>query len=174
MKFSSVKLLFLCSVTSHSLRRFMKKNQFSTTTVLFGFADIWITFLNSTIIARRKIFLTIQNRESYSEPCQISNKAQKMKFSVKDFFSKFDQIRHLLWIWSYLLKKSLMKNFFLVQCKMKLFAKIVNDWKLKFTKIWLFSRNSQLANTCLFTFVLDAFLNGNTLFRVIGGFTHTI
>ena len=35
-----------------------------------------------------------------------------MKFSVKDFFSKCDQIRNLLWIWSYLLKKSLMKNLF--------------------------------------------------------------
>ena len=37
--------------------------------------------------------------------------AQKMKFSIKDFFSKFDQIRSFLQIWSHLLKKSLMKNF---------------------------------------------------------------
>ena len=36
---------------------------------------------------------------------------QKMKFSVKDFFSKCDQIRSLLGIWSRLLKKSLMENF---------------------------------------------------------------
>ena len=35
---------------------------------------------------------------------------QKMKFSIKDFFSKCDQIRRKLRIWSYLLKKSLMKN----------------------------------------------------------------
>ena len=34
---------------------------------------------------------------------------QKMKFSVKDFFSKCDQIRRKLLIWSHLLKKSLMK-----------------------------------------------------------------
>ena len=33
--------------------------------------------------------------------------AQKMKFSIKDFFSIFDQIRRKLWIWSHLLKKSL-------------------------------------------------------------------
>ena len=33
-----------------------------------------------------------------------------MKFSIKEFFSKFDQICSLLWIWSYLLKKSLMEN----------------------------------------------------------------
>ena len=42
--------------------------------------------------------------------------AQKMKFSIKDFFSKCDQIRNFLRIWSYLLKKSLMKNF--IFCKM--------------------------------------------------------
>ena len=34
-----------------------------------------------------------------------------MKFSVKDFFSKCDQIRNSLQIWSHLLKKSLMENF---------------------------------------------------------------
>ena len=37
--------------------------------------------------------------------------AQKMKFSIKDFFSKCDQIRKKLRIWSHLLKKSLMENF---------------------------------------------------------------
>ena len=37
--------------------------------------------------------------------------AQKMKFSIKDFFSKFDQTRRKLRIWSYLPKKSLMRNF---------------------------------------------------------------
>ena len=34
-----------------------------------------------------------------------------MKFPIKDFFSKCDQIRRFLWIWSPLLKKSLMENF---------------------------------------------------------------
>ena len=34
-----------------------------------------------------------------------------MKFSIKDFFSKFDQIHSFLRIWSHLLKKSLMENF---------------------------------------------------------------
>ena len=37
--------------------------------------------------------------------------SQKMKFSIEDFFSKCDQIRIKLRIWSHLLKKSLMKNF---------------------------------------------------------------
>ena len=37
--------------------------------------------------------------------------AQKMKFSIKHFSSKCDQILRKLWIWSHLLKKSLMENF---------------------------------------------------------------
>ena len=37
--------------------------------------------------------------------------AQKMKFSIKNFLSKCDQIRSFLWIWSHLLTKSLMENF---------------------------------------------------------------
>ena len=37
--------------------------------------------------------------------------AQKMKFSIKDLFSKYDQIHSFLWIWSHELKKSLMENF---------------------------------------------------------------
>ena len=36
---------------------------------------------------------------------------KKMKFFIKEFFSKYDQIRSFLQIWSYLLNKSLMKDF---------------------------------------------------------------
>ena len=42
-----------------------------------------------------------------------SHTVQKMKLSIQDFFSKFDQIRRKLRIWSHLLKKSLMENFIL-------------------------------------------------------------
>ena len=45
--------------------------------------------------------------------------AQKMKLSIKDFFSKFDQIRRKLRIWSLLLKKSLMESF--IFCAVELF-----------------------------------------------------
>ena len=34
-----------------------------------------------------------------------------MTFSIKDFVSKYDQIRKKLRIWSHLLKKSLIENF---------------------------------------------------------------
>ena len=40
------------------------------------------------------------------------NTAQKMEFSIKDFFSKCDQIGSFLRIWSHLLKKHLMENIF--------------------------------------------------------------
>ena len=36
---------------------------------------------------------------------------KKLKFSIKDFFSKCDQIRSFLRIWLHLLKKFLMENF---------------------------------------------------------------
>ena len=45
----------------------------------------------------------------YYPPCS-GNTAQKMKFSITDFFSKCDQIRSFLRIWSHLLKKSVMGN----------------------------------------------------------------
>ena len=46
-------------------------------------------------------------------PLTISTRhsTQKMKFSIEDFFSKCDQIRRKLRIWSHLLKKSPMENF---------------------------------------------------------------
>ena len=47
--------------------------------------------------------------------------AQKMKFSIKDIFSKCDQILRNLRIWSHLLKKSLMENFFLCSALMENF-----------------------------------------------------
>ena len=55
--------------------------------------------LNSMVVGTRQSF-------KFSDDA-----AQKMKFSIKDFFSKCDQIHWKLGIWSHLLKKSLMTNF---------------------------------------------------------------
>ena len=41
-----------------------------------------------------------------------TNIAEKMNFLIMDFFSKCDQIRSFLRIWSHLLKKSSMENFY--------------------------------------------------------------
>ena len=49
----------------------------------------------------------------YLNLSQTSFSAQKMKFSIQDFFSKCDQIRGFLRIWSHLLKKLLLENFIL-------------------------------------------------------------
>ena len=46
--------------------------------------------------------------------------AQKMEFSIKDFFSKCDQNQRNWLIWSQLLKKCLMENSFFAQCKISL------------------------------------------------------
>ena len=42
---------------------------------------------------------------------KLAYTAQKMKFSIKDFHSKCDQIRRKLRSWSHLLEKSSMENF---------------------------------------------------------------
>ena len=57
-----------------------------------------------------KTLTNIQPVDSYSK-LFFRLTAQKMKFSIEDFFNKYDQIRRKLWIWSHLLKKSLMENF---------------------------------------------------------------
>ena len=45
----------------------------------------------------------------------------KMKICIKDFFSKCDQMRSFLRIWSHLLKKSLMEN--LIFCAVKTWSR---------------------------------------------------
>ena len=88
---------------------FIRSHFFRSTSVLF----LFYTNLNGlsvlpgqkTYIRRLKYFF----RTSYSINVLCVEEtftAQKMKFSIKDFFSKCDQIRRKL-----LLKKSLMKNF---------------------------------------------------------------
>ena len=49
------------------------------------------------------------------ERLKRNNTAQKMKFSIKDFFSKCDKLRNFLRIWSHILKKSLMEKFIFLQ-----------------------------------------------------------
>ena len=55
--------------------------------------------------------------------------AQKMKFFIKDFFSKCDQIRSFLWIWSHLLNKPLMGNF--IFCAVGLQEHPIGTWTPK-------------------------------------------
>ena len=54
--------------------------------------------------------------------------AQKIKFSIKYFFSKCEQIRRKLRIWSHLLKKSLIGNF--------IFCAVINWEKAEVQKVY--------------------------------------
>ena len=58
-----------------------------------------------------------------------------MKFSIKDFFSKCDQICSFLRIWSHLMKKSLMENFIFCAVQMyNHFVKLYSDFPFDFRK----------------------------------------
>ena len=54
-----------------------------------------------------------------SKDFKWANTAQKIKFSIKDFSSKCDQIRRFLRTWSHLLEKPIMENF--IFCVVKVF-----------------------------------------------------
>ena len=77
------------------------------------FFDVFLSKINRSLDAGRKLNL----HKTLSALCIT---AQKIKFSIKDFFGKCDQIRRKLRIWSHLMKKPLMKNFIFVQCMFNL------------------------------------------------------
>ena len=54
---------------------------------------------------------------SYKSSANIHDTALKIKFSIKDLFTKCDQICSFLRIWSHLLQKSLMGNFIFCAAK---------------------------------------------------------
>ena len=62
----------------------------------------------------------------------MTSTAQKMKFSIKGFFSKCDQTRWNLLIQSHLLKKSLMENF--IFCVVQRRVKILESKNQTLTK----------------------------------------
>ena len=67
------------------------------------------------ILSFTKNLILLQWKGQYLLPKQTLHK--KMKFSIKDFFSKCDEIRSFLRIWSHLLKKSFMEIF--IFCAMR-------------------------------------------------------
>ena len=79
----------------------LKKNYIQ---VLFRVAPVQLIYHNL------KLKLSMYKSDLY---LKLANQytAQKMKFSIKDFFNKRDQICSFLRIWSHLLQKSLMENF---------------------------------------------------------------
>ena len=65
-------------------------------------------------LSGRQIYVTKARLTQVAEDAdlvQVNDTAQKVKFSIKGFFSKCDQICRKLRIWLHLLKTSLMENF---------------------------------------------------------------
>ena len=65
-----------------------------------------------------------------------------MKFSIKDFYSKWDQARRKLQIGSFLLKKSLMENFIFCAVRLTFLVKFVTlilGFYWKWNPPWRFS-----------------------------------
>ena len=75
----------------------------------------------------------------------VRDTAQKMKFSITDFCSKYGQIRSFLRIWSHLLKKSVMENFIFCVVRVLLVKYIelrLKTWTmLSFYEFWLFKKH---------------------------------
>ena len=119
---------------------------------LKDFAKLWVNSNNNVLYVRYLIdflqlsqtlakrlvkkFVPLQSFRLSAESFILYT--QKMKFSIKDLFSKCDQIRGKLRIWSHFLKKFLMENcIFLcsvisnpVTCDMRSFATTVHDCML--------------------------------------------
>ena len=70
------------------------------------------------------------------ECCNKYHCIYKMKFFIKDFFSKYHQILSSQWIWSHLLKKYLMKTSFFVQCIRFIIYDILKNITWNFKIIW--------------------------------------
>ena len=87
----------------------------------------------------------------------------KIKLSIKDFFSKCDQIRRLLQIWSHLLKNSLMENFIFCAVKVTGMPKKVKLRENK--KIW----KEKLSHSSYYQNYLDVLQNHSKI--KIPGFT---
>ena len=91
---------------------------------------------------RRNYLCLLYDLNYFARPNKVP--AQKMKFSIKEFFSKYDQIRRKLRIWSHLLRKSLMENFIFCAVgtvyRFQFWPQWTSDWLIytkSFQKIWV-------------------------------------
>ena len=97
--------------------------------------SIFFPFHHCLILLNRNSVVLRNVLRTLSDIYDGANTAQKMKFSIKDFFSKFDQIYCFLRIWSHSLKKSLTINFFCAAF----------DWKKLFQDFW---KGTKYASSC--------------------------
>ena len=113
---------------------------FMTTATIFLRCYIW-SFLHCTSGI-------VSHSIAKQNPWRISSTAQKMKISIKDFFSKFDKIRRNLRIRPHLLKESVKENFSFCRVKLvsrfKCFGK--SSQKLDHSKQYLVSIDKFIAH----------------------------
>ena len=83
----------------------------------------WILVLILILFNYVKVIQTLQCHDAM---------VQKIKFFIKDFFNKCDQIHRKQRIWSHLLKKHFMKNNFLCNVFCSLFDKICQEYTMFF------------------------------------------
>ena len=105
--------------------------------------ELWITWENITLgnfkLGKLKLNpeLELLTKFNLGSVWPSPNTTQKIKFCIKDFFSKSDQIGSSLWIWPHLLKKSLTENF--IFCTVQVvFRQIWNEWTLFVTRAGTF------------------------------------
>ena len=88
---------------------------------------------------------------------------KKLSFPLRIFFSKCDQIRRKLWIWSHMLKKSLMENFIFLcsVCQTVAFIKseIIFSFQLNEPLIADVAEIIKLAIACIYACKRDDQLN---------------
>ena len=112
------------------------------------FAKIVKGFHSLTILTKRSILDTWQSSECafviyrlkiYAFLSWTTSSAQKVKFSIKNFFGKCDQICRFLRIWSHLLKKSLIENFIFctVLSKSKRWLLTKFSWKSYYQPVFM-------------------------------------
>ena len=93
--------LKLCSISISSK---VIPHTFPYSSVQFSFSSWFILFTRSLILLLLLLWISLCFHQN-------TTGLTPQKFSIKDFFSKWDQIRSKLRIWSHLLKNSLMENF---------------------------------------------------------------
>ena len=100
----------------------------STNTKLFQFHLKGLRFEGQTSSSKYIPMVQYHYPTITISACKKEHTAQKMKFSMKDFFSKYDQICSFLWIWSHLMKKSFLNGKLHFLC---------SDTFFKNTSLWL-------------------------------------
>ena len=76
----------------------------------YRIGDNWLREAVTQRCSLKKVFWKTSQKKTGKHLCQSLFPNKAAGFSIKGFFSKCDQIHGFLWIWSNLLKKSLMKN----------------------------------------------------------------